>query len=69
MAAIITSHGEERELTGAQEKGEFTPGHNTEFITELAKSASRPAYSAAGNNDGTSAEGRRRGAGGSATVP
>lgn len=38
---------------------EFIPRHNIEFITKLAKSASHPAYSIAGNNDGT-----RRGGGG-----
>lgn len=44
-----------------QQKGEFIPGHNTEFITELAKSAWRSAYSAAGNNDGARAREVRRG--------
>lgn len=52
---------------GHSEKGEFIPAHNTEFITELAKSAPLPAYSAAGNNDGSGTEapgGQAGGAGG-----
>lgn len=53
MAAIITSYGEARSWAEALEKGEFILGYNTEFITELAKSVLRPAYSTARNNDGT----------------
>lgn len=47
------SYGEARSWAEALEKGEFILGYNTEFITELAKSVLRPAYSTAGNNDGT----------------
>lgn len=44
----------------ARREGKFIPGHNTEFITELAKSASLPAYSAAGNNDAAAGGGAGR---------
>lgn len=48
---------------GGGGREEFIPRHNIEFITELAKSASHPAYSIAGNNDGEQGlwEGRRGG--------
>lgn len=46
-------YGEARSWAEALEKGEFILGYNTEFITELAKSVLRPAYSTARNNDGT----------------
>lgn len=53
MAAIITGYGVEGTWKVGGEGGEeFIPRHNIEFITELAKSASHPAYSIAGNNDG-----------------